>query len=103
MADPINQSRREERQAVNASQAFFEENGLIFQEVDLRSDIGKDAILDLSRSGDDAGLCVAPQIKGGKKYKRGKRAFRSRRPRLHNIWLNSSIPIFVIVGDVARS
>ena len=100
MADPINQSRREERRAVNASQAFFEENGLIFQEVDLRNDIGKDAILDLSRSGDDAGLCVALQIKGGKKYKRGSGHSIPVSPRLRNIWRNSSIPIFVIVRDV---
>ena len=61
MTEPSNISRREERRAVNVSQTFFEEHDLIFQEVDLRNDIGKDAILDLSRSGDDAGLCIALQ------------------------------------------
>jgi Domain of unknown function (DUF4365) len=101
MTEPVNQSRREERRAVNASQTFFEEHDLIFQEVDLRNDIGKDAILDLSRSGDDAGLCVALQIKGGKKYKRENGHSIPVNPRLRHIWRNSSIPIFVIVRDVA--
>lgn len=100
MTEPVNKTRREERRAVNASQTFFEEHDLIFQEVDLRNDIGKDAILDLSRSGDDAGLCIALQIKGGKKYKRETGHAIPVNPRLRRIWRNSSIPIFVIVRDV---
>ncbi len=95
-----NLSRREERRAVNASQAFFEDHDLIFQEIDLRNDIGKDAILDLARSGTDAGLSVALQIKGGKKYKRKAGHSIPIDTRLRNIWQNSSLPIFVIVRDV---
>jgi hypothetical protein len=94
------QSRREERRAVNASRAFFEDSDLIFQEIDLRNDIGKDAILDLARSGDNAGLAVALQIKGGKKYKRKTGHSIPITSRLRKIWLNSSLPIYVIVRDV---
>jgi len=64
------QSRREERRAVNAARTFFEEHDLVFQEIDLRNDIDQDAILDFARSGPNAGLSVALQIKGGRKYKR---------------------------------
>jgi hypothetical protein len=94
-----NKSRLAERRAVNASRSFFEENGLIFQEIDLRNDIGKDAVLDLARSGDDAGLTVALQIKGGQKYKRKDGHSIPIDARLRNIWRNSSLPIFVIVLD----
>jgi len=96
---PHNVSRIIERRAVNASRAFFENYDLIFQEIDLRNDIGKDAILDLARSGKDAGLAVALQIKGGQKYKRKTGHFIPADQRLRNIWQNSSIPMFVIVQD----
>ena len=94
-----NKSRQAERRAVNAARSFFEDHDLIFQEIDLRNDIGKDAILDLARSGDDAGLAIALQIKGGQKYKRKVGHSIPIDARLRTIWRNSSIPIFVIVQD----
>lgn len=94
-----NKSRQAERRAVNATRSFFEDHDLIFQEIDLRNDIGKDAILDLARSGDDAGLAIALQIKGGQKYKRKAGHSIPIDARLRTIWRNSSIPIFVIVQD----
>lgn len=100
MSTPGNQSRREERRAVNAAQAFFEEHDLIYQEIDLRNDIGKDAILDLARFGADAGLSVALQIKGGRKYKRKAGHSIPLDRRLRYVWSNSSLPVFVIVRDV---
>jgi hypothetical protein len=96
---PHNKSRLTERRAVNASQAFFEDHDLIFQEIDLRNDIGKDAILDLARSGKDAGLAIALQIKGGRKYKRNSGHSIPIDQRLRNIWRNSSIPMFAIIHD----
>jgi hypothetical protein len=65
-----NASRRIGNRAVNTARTFFEENDLIFEEVNQRNDIGVDATLTLSRSGPDAGLSVGLQIKGGEKYKR---------------------------------
>src|SRR5689334_17672525 len=98
-ASSANKSRSAERRAVNASRSFFEEHDLIFQEIDLRNDIGKDAILDLARTGGDAGLAVALQIKGGRKYKRKAGHSIPIDPRLRRIWSNSSLPVFVIVQD----
>lgn len=100
MSDRSTRSRRVERRAVNDSQTFFEDHDLIFQEIDLRNDIGKDAILDLARSGADAGLSVALQIKGGKKYKRRTGHAIPLDHRLRYVWSNSSLPVFVIVRDV---
>lgn len=99
MNSPHNVSRVIERRAVNASRTFFENYDLIFQEIDLRNDIGKDATLDLARSGKDAGLAVALQIKGGQKYKRKTGHSIPIDQRLKSIWRNSSIPMFVIVQD----
>lgn len=93
-------SRREERRAVNAARTYFEEHDLVFQEIDLRNDVGNDAILDLARSGTDAGLSVALQIKGGKKYKRSIGHAIPIDKRLRKIWLNSSLPVYFIVRDV---
>lgn len=90
---------RSELLAVDVSRSFFHKNDFIFQEIDLRNDIGKDAVLDLARSGDDAGLTVALQIKGGRKYKRKNGHSIPIDDRLRKIWRNSSIPIFVIVLD----
>lgn len=63
-------SRRVGNRAVNKTRTFFEENDLIFEEVNQRNDIGVDAVLTLARSGPDAGLSVRLQIKGGAKYRR---------------------------------
>jgi hypothetical protein len=98
-ADAYKKTRRWARRAVNNSRTFFEDNDLLFQEIDLWNDIGKDAVLDLARSGDDAGLTVALQIKGGRKYKKKNGHSIPIDDRLRKIWRNSSIPIFVIVLD----
>jgi hypothetical protein len=97
--DAYKKGRRSALRAVNECRTFFEDNDLIFQEIELRNDIGKDAVLDLARSGDDAGLTVALQIKGGRKYKRKNGHAIPIDDRLRKIWRNSSIPIFVIVLD----
>jgi len=87
------------KRAVACCGMFFEGKNLIFQKIDLDNDIGKDAVLDLARSGDDAGLMVALQIKGGRKYKRKNGHSIEIDDRLRKIWRDSSIPIFVIVLD----
>ena len=78
---------------------FFEGKNLIFQKIDLDNDKGKAAVLDLARSGDDAGLIVALQVKGGRKYKRKNGHSIEIDDRLRKIWRDSSIPIFVTVLD----
>jgi hypothetical protein len=64
------EARRVGRRAVNKARSFFEENGLIYQDVHLENDIGVDAYLTLASSGPNAGLSVRIQVKGRRKYKR---------------------------------
>jgi hypothetical protein len=62
--------RRVGVRAFNKAKTFFNENDMIFEKVDLESDIGIDALLTFSRRGPDIGRFINVQIKGGKKYKR---------------------------------
>jgi Domain of unknown function (DUF4365) len=63
-------SRRVGNRAVNKARTLFEENDLLFEEVDQRNDNGVDAFLTLARPTHDSGLSVKLQIKGGEKYER---------------------------------
>ena len=65
--------RRVGLRAFNTTKAFFNENDMIFEKIDLESDIGIDAILTFARRGADAGRFVNVQVKGGKTYKRATR------------------------------
>ena len=62
----IRPNRKIEREAVNATKAFFESCDCVCQEVDL----GKDLYVDITDSGKLTGLCVALQVKGGVSYRR---------------------------------
>lgn len=64
------EARRVGLRAVNRARTFFEENDLIFQQVNVENDIGVDAALTLARTGPNAGLAARLQIKGGRTYKR---------------------------------
>ena len=56
--------------AFNKTKSFFNEHDMIFEKIDLESDIGIDAILTFARRGPDAGRFVNVQVKGGKAHKR---------------------------------
>ena len=111
------------RRAINRAKAVFEEDEMIFTEVQQRGDSGKDAILALAWTGPDAGLMVWLQVKGGQECKLKGKPNRLRdmdyrfnhefgyRPvgeegrhvipidnRLRRIWSDSR-PIFVLVYD----
>lgn len=62
--------RRVGLRAFNKTKSFFNEHDMIFEKIDLESDIGIDAILTFARRGPDAGRFVNVQVKGGKTYKR---------------------------------
>jgi Domain of unknown function (DUF4365) len=73
MADPERDPdtpRRVGLRAFNKTKSFFNEHDMIFEKIDLESDIGIDAILTFARRGPDAGRFVNVQVKGGKTYKR---------------------------------
>jgi hypothetical protein len=91
-------NRKIERSGVNAARALFERIGCIFQEVDTANDYGKDAYVDLAHGCNISGLCVALQIKSGKKYKR-KAGYCIPVEGHGDLWKKSTIPIAGVVFD----
>ena len=87
-----------EREAVNSARSFFEACGCVFQEIDTSNDYGKDAYLDLTENMNITGLCIALQIKGGKKYCRNYGYAIPVDGHLQ-VWRTSSVPIAGIVFD----
>ncbi len=87
-----------ERAAVNAAHSFFEQNSWVFQDVDKGNDYGKDAYVDCTENRQVLGLCIALQIKGGKKYKRA-HDYVIPVDNHFETWSKSSVPIGGIVYD----
>jgi len=94
----LRSSRIAERAGVNAARSFFEEQGVVFQEVEQGNDYGKDAYLDLVDRGTVTGLCAAVQIKAGASYRRAKDYFIPVGEH-GGVWRSSTIPIMGVVFD----
>jgi hypothetical protein len=94
----LRRNRIIEREAVNATRAFFEACGCIFQEIDTGNDYGKDAYVDLTDAENITGLCIALQIKGGDKYRRAD-GYAIPVDEHTELWRTSSVPIAGIVYD----
>ncbi len=84
---------------VNAARTFFGHNRCKFQEVDLRSDIGKDVYVDVATNGVVSYLCVALQIKSGTSYRTAKGDYFIPVANHAESWRLSTIPVFGIVYD----
>jgi hypothetical protein len=87
-----------ERGGVNAVRSLFESAGCVFQEIDLRNDYGKDAYVELGQAGEVTGLCVALQIKAGRKYKRAD-GYAMPVEKHEQYWRASTLPVAGIVHD----
>jgi len=94
----LRKNRIVEREAVNATRAFFEANGCIFQEVDSANDYGKDAYVDIVDEENVTGVCAALQIKGGASYRR-KEGYGVPVGEHFDIWRSSTVPIIGILYD----
>jgi hypothetical protein len=92
-------NRRTEREAVNATRAFFEGCSCVFQEISQDNDYGKDAYVDLAVGSNVSGLCIALQIKGGVSYRRSSGYGIPIDDAHAEIWKQSSVPIAGIVYD----
>lgn len=88
-----------ERAGVNAARTFFEENGCTFVEVDLASDYGKDAYVDLGDGVKVSPICAALQIKSGLSYKTSTAYAIPANEDDISMWKDSTIPIIGIVFD----
>ncbi|MGK5071045.1 DUF4365 domain-containing protein [Janthinobacterium sp. RT4P48] len=95
----LRRNRIMERAGVNAARAFFEENGCTFVEVDLASDYGKDAYVDLGDGKNVSPICSALQIKSGLSYKVGNNYVIPGNEEDMSMWKDSTIPIIGLVFD----
>src|SRR5262245_20614336 len=96
----LRRNRVVEREAVNATRAFFESNRCVFQEIDGSNDYGKDAYVDLPQGEVVSGLCAALQIKGGRSFRRAKGNYAIPVTASHaKLWLSSTVPVIGIVYD----
>src|SRR4051794_31266930 len=95
----IRANRTTERAGVNAARAIFEANGVVFQEVDLGNDYGKDAYVDLGDGQNVSGFCIGLQIKSGTSFKRPG-GYGIPLDEAHaKIWRTSTLPIAGLVHD----
>lgn len=88
-----------EREAINATRAFFESCKCVFQEVDFGNDYGKDVYVDFTDNEELTGVCVALQIKGGQSYRRTGGYGIPLDDDQASVWRQSTIPIAGIVYD----
>lgn len=92
-------NRRQEREGINAAQAFFEAHDCVFQEVGLQNDYGKDAYVDLGDEGCASSICVAVQIKSGASYRNGSDYKIPLSDADFEYWSTSTIPMVGIVYE----
>lgn len=88
-----------ERAAVNAVRTLLEAKGLVVDEVDGRSDYGRDLNVDLTRDNKLTGGVIGVQVKGGKSYFRQGQWVVPASPADWAYWRSSTVPIIGIVHD----
>ncbi|MBI2348092.1 MAG: DUF4365 domain-containing protein, partial [Deltaproteobacteria bacterium] len=87
------------REGVNATQAFFERAGCIFQEVAQQNDFGKDAYIDIAEGDVVTHLCVAVQIKAGESFRTASGDYFVPVQNHAANWRRSTVPVFGLVYD----
>jgi hypothetical protein len=92
-------SRITSREGVNAVRSLFEGAGWVMQEVALENDFGKDAYIDIVRSGVVTPLCIAVQIKSGETYRASNGNYKLPVGRHASNWRGSTVPVFGFVYD----
>jgi hypothetical protein len=92
-------NRLMEREGLNAVRTVFDRVGWIFHEVNQQNDFGKDAYVDVVRSGIVTPLCIALQIKSGDSYRRPAGDYFIPVGGHGDNWRRSTLPVFGIVYD----
>ncbi|CCG02455.1 DUF4365 domain-containing protein [Blastococcus saxobsidens] len=88
-----------ERGAVNAARALLERHGLVVDEVDGRSDYGRDLVVDITEDGALTGSVVGIQVKGDRRFIRADDWELPATPKDRRYWSESSVPVFGILWD----
>jgi hypothetical protein len=88
-----------ERVGVNAVRTLLERHGLVVDEVDGRSDYGRDLNVDVTLDGEITGGIVGVQVKSGRTYFRQRRWTIPATPADWEYWRSSTVPIIGMVYD----
>lgn len=88
-----------ERGGINAVRTLLERHNLVVDEVDGRSDYGRDLNVDVTREGEVTGGIVGVQVKGGISFFRHGRWVIPATPTDWGYWRSSTVPIIGMVHD----
>ncbi|RSM98887.1 hypothetical protein DMH25_28900 [Streptomyces sp. WAC 01325] len=97
----LRNTRRTERDGVNALRAFLEDRDCVVQEVDAANDFGKDLLVDLTKDHEITGEAIAIQVKSGGSFSRGGRWGIPASSVDLRTWYESSTPIYGVIFDPA--
>ena len=90
---------RSERGGINAVRALLERHGLVVDEVDGRSDYGRDLNVDITRDSEITGGIIGVQVKGGRTFFRRGHWVIPAAPVDWDYWRASTVPIIGMVHD----
>lgn len=90
---------RSERGGINAVRALLERHDLVVDEVDGRSDYGRDLNVDVTRDSEITGGIIGVQVKGGKTFHRHGQWVFPATPTDWHYWRSSTVPIIGMVHD----
>lgn len=103
MTDPARKrlrvGHRSERGGINAVRALLERHDLVVDEVDGRSDYGRDLNVDVTRGSEITGGIVGVQVKGGKTFHRHGQWVIPATPKDWHYWRASTVPVIGMVHD----
>jgi hypothetical protein len=92
---------RSERGGINAVRSLLERHGMVVDEVDGRSDYGRDLNVDLTRASEVTGGIIGVQVKGGASYFRHGEWVIPAAPADWEYWRSSTVPIIGMIHDPA--
>jgi len=88
-----------ERGGINAVRSLLESKGLVVDEVDGRSDYGRDLNVDITNAAHLTGGIFGVQVKGGRSFLRRGRWVIPASPSDWEYWRSSTVPIIGLVWD----
>lgn len=103
MPDPARKrlrvGHRSERGGINAARTLLERHDLVVDEVDGRSDYGRDLNVDVTRGSRITGGIIGVQVKGGRSFYKHGQWIIPATPTDWQYWRSSTVPIIGMVHD----
>jgi hypothetical protein len=88
-----------ERGGVNAVRTLLERHGLVVDEVDGRSDYGRDLIVDITENNEITGAVIGVQVKGNRRFVQDGSWELPATPKDLRYWAESSVPVVGVVWN----